>query len=90
MTLSLWAGFVIGIAFGIAVQRTGFCLNSAFRGVWIKSDGRKLAGFALAMAIALLATQSLEAFGVIDLRRSIYLSAPFSWLVIPLGGILFG
>jgi uncharacterized membrane protein YedE/YeeE len=90
LTLSLWAGFVIGIAFGVTVQRTGFCLNSAFRGVWITGDGRKLAAFTLAIAIAIAATQTLEGLGLIDLRRSIYLSSPVSWLVIPLGGVLFG
>lgn len=90
LTLSLWAGFVIGICFGIVVQRTGFCLNSGFRGAWIKGDGRKLASFALAMAIAILLTQTAEAIGLIDLRRSIYLSAPLSWLLLPLGGMLFG
>jgi hypothetical protein len=42
------------------------------------------------MAAALLLTQFIEGVGLIDLRRSIYLSAPFSWLVIPLGGAIFG
>lgn len=90
LTLSLWAGFVIGIVFGVTVQRTGFCLNTAFRGLLVTGDRRKLAGFLLAMALAVLLTQSLEASGIIDLRRSIYLSASFSWLVIPLGGAIFG
>ncbi len=90
LTLSLWAGFVIGILFGITVQRTGFCLNTAFRGLLVSGDRRKLAGFALAMSVAMLGTQASEAFGLIDLRRSIYLSAPLSWLVIPLGGAIFG
>lgn len=90
LTLSLWTGFVIGIAFGITVQRTGFCLNTAFRGLWVTGDRRKLSAFVLAMAVALLATQLSEGIGLIDLRRSIYLSAPFSWLAIPLGGALFG
>lgn len=90
LTLSLWAGFIIGILFGITVQRTGFCLNSAFRGLLVTGDRRKLASFGLAMAVALLGTQVAEAFGLIDLRRSIYLSASFSWLVIPLGGAIFG
>lgn len=90
LTLSLWAGFIIGIAFGITVQRTGFCLNTAFRGLLVTGDRRKVAGFALAMAVAVLGTQLSEAFGLIDLRRSIYLSAPLSWLVIPLGGVIFG
>ncbi len=90
LVLSLWAGLAIGAVFGVTVQRTGFCLNSAFRGALVTGDNRKLASFGLAMAIALLATQTLEASGLIDLRRSIYLSTPTSWLVVPLGGALFG
>lgn len=90
LTLSLWAGFAIGLAFGVTVQRTGFCLNTAFRGLLVSGDRRKFSGFLLAMALAVLLTQSLEASGVIDLRRSIYLSAQFSWLVAPLGGTIFG
>jgi uncharacterized membrane protein YedE/YeeE len=90
LTLSLWAGFLIGGAFGITVQRTGFCLNSAFRGLLVTGDRRKLSGFLLAMAVALLATQTLEALGLIDLRRTIYLSAASSWLTIPVGGAIFG
>ena len=90
LTLSLWAGVFIGALFGITVQRTGFCLNMAFRGLWVSGDRRKLSAFVLAMAVAVLATQICEALGLIDLSRSIYLSAPLSWLVIPLGGALFG
>jgi len=90
LALSLWAGFIIGITFGVTVQRTGFCLNTALRGAFVTGDGRKLAAFTLAMAIAVLVTQSLEASGLIDLRRSIYLSAASSWLTIPIGGVIFG
>lgn len=90
LALSLWTGFGIGIAFGVAVQRTGFCLNTALRGAFVTGDGRKLAAFFLAMAIAVSVTQLLEAFGYIDLSRSIYLSANSSWLTIPLGGVIFG
>jgi uncharacterized membrane protein YedE/YeeE len=90
LTLSLWAGFLIGGAFGITVQRTGFCLNSAFRGLLVTGDRRKLSGFLLAMAVAVLATQTFEALGLIDLRRTIHLSAASSWLTIPVGGAIFG
>src|SRR5262245_53496406 len=90
LTLALWTGFTIGILFGITVQRTGFCLNSGFRGFWVTGDGRKLRGFALAIAVAVIATQAMEAAGIVDLRRSIYVASPVSWLMIPLGGILFG
>ncbi len=90
LTLSLWAGLAIGIAFGITGQRTGFCLNTGFRGYWITGDGRKLRAFALALGVAVVGTQAIEAAGIIDLRRSIYVSSPLSWLVIPLGGVMFG
>jgi uncharacterized membrane protein YedE/YeeE len=90
LTIALVGGFLIGTTYGITVQRTGFCLNSAFRGLLVTGDRRKLASFALAMAVAVFATQLFAAFGLIDLRRSIYLSAPASWLLIPLGGALFG
>ncbi len=90
LTLSLWAGFAIGIAFGITGQRTGFCLNTGFRGYWITGDGKKLRAFALALGVAIVGTQAIEAAGIIDLRRSIYVSSPLSWFVIPLGGMMFG
>lgn len=90
LTIALLAGFLIGAAYGVTVQRTGFCLNSAFRGLLVSGDRRKLASFALAMAVAVVATQLSAAFGLIDLRRSVYLSAPSSWLLVPLGGALFG
>lgn len=90
LTVSLIGGLLIGAAYGVTVQRSGFCLNSAFRGLLVTGDRRKLASFVLAMAVAVLATQVSAAFGLIDLRRSVYLSAPASWLLIPLGGALFG
>lgn len=90
LTIALVGGFLIGATYGVTVQRTGFCLNSAFRGLLVTGDRRKLASFVLAMAVAVFATQVSAAFGLIDLRRSVYLSAPSSWLLIPLGGALFG
>jgi hypothetical protein len=88
--LSLWAGFAIGLVFGATGQRTGFCLTRALYGLWITGDGNKLRAFALALAVAVVGTQALDAAGLVDLRRSIYLSTGFSWLLLPLGGALFG
>jgi uncharacterized protein len=88
--LSLWAGFAIGLVFGATGQATGFCLNRGLHGFWITGNGVKIRAFALALAVAILGSQALDAAGVVDLRNSIYLGSTFSWLLLPLGGVLFG
>lgn len=88
--LSLWAGFALGLVFGAAGQVSGFCLNRGLRGLWVTGDGNKIRAFALALAVAVLGTQAAAAAGLIDLRQSIYLGSSFSWLLLPLGGALFG
>ena len=88
--LSLWAGFAIGLAVGATGQVTGFCLNRGLHGFWITGNGVKIRAFALALAVAILGSQALDAAGVVDLRKSIYLGTTFSWLLLPLGGVLFG
>jgi hypothetical protein len=88
--LSLWAGFALGLVFGATGQRTGFCLTRGLIGYWITGEGNKIRAFALALAVAVLGTQAADLAGLIDLRESIYLGASFSWLLLPLGGVLFG
>lgn len=88
--LTLWAGLAIGLVFGATGQITGFCLNRGLRGVFVTGDGTKIRAFALAIAVAMLGTQAAEAAGLVDLRISIYPAARFSWLLLPLGGALFG
>jgi uncharacterized membrane protein YedE/YeeE len=90
VTLTLWAGFALGIAFGVTVQRTGFCLNTGLRGFWVSGDRRMIRSFALALAVAILLSQAIHAFGIADLQKSLYPRASISWLLMPLGGMLFG
>jgi uncharacterized protein len=88
--LSLWAGFAVGLAFGAAGQVSGFCLTRGLVGYWVTGEGNKIRAFATALAVAILGTQAVDAAGLIDVRQSIYLGAGFSWLLLPVGGILFG
>ena len=88
--LVAWGGFVIGLLFGGFGQRTGFCLMRGLKHAWVDGDGRMLRSFAFAMAIAVLASHALEAFGYINLRDSIYIQRTFSWPLYLLGGALFG
>lgn len=88
--LVLWAGLAIGLLFGACGQATGFCLQRGLKEYWSGSKGYKLQGFGLALAVALLGTQALGASGLVDLDKSLYLMPTYSWLLMPLGGVLFG
>ncbi|MEB2399301.1 MAG: YeeE/YedE family protein [Alcaligenaceae bacterium] len=88
--LVLWAGFAIGLAFGAAGQITGFCLHRGLQEHWGKAEGYKLQAFALALAVALLGTHLLVLAGWVDIGRSLYMAPAFSWLLLPLGGLMFG
>lgn len=50
----------------------------------------KLRSFVLALAVAMAGTQWAHERGMIQLSQSIYVTNQFSWLLIPIGGILFG
>jgi uncharacterized protein len=84
------AGFLIGLCFGIVGLMSGFCLMSGLRNWWTQGDGRMIRTFALAAAVAIVATQLLAIAGLVDLDKSIYLQPSFSAPLILFGGILFG
>lgn len=86
----LYAGLLIGSAFGAVGLLSGFCLLSGLRGWWIERDDRMIRTFALALAVAIVATQTLVAAGLVDLGKSVYLQPSFSPAVMLLGGALFG
>src|SRR5690606_39232934 len=44
----------------------------------------------LALVVAILGTQAVVALGMLDLSTAIYTTPTFSWLLVPLGGVLFG
>ena len=86
----LGSGLLIGLVFGAIGLLSGFCSLSGLRNWWVERDGRMIRTFALAMAVAIIATQSLAAFGLVDLGKSLYLQPSFSPALILFGGLLFG
>lgn len=88
--ITLWAALAIGAVFGATGQSTGFCLYRGLRQAWTGQSGDKLRSFSLALAVAILGTQLLAWAGIINLSESIYLNPSLSWLLIPLGGLVFG
>jgi uncharacterized membrane protein YedE/YeeE len=88
--LVILAGLVIGLIYGSVGLLSGFCLMSSMRGWLAKGDGRLVRSYALAIAVAVAASQFLAGNGVVDLGKSIYLQPTFSVPVLFLGGLLFG
>jgi uncharacterized membrane protein YedE/YeeE len=83
-------GFVIGLAFGAVVQRTNFCTMGSISDLVLMGDGRRFRAWLLAIAVAIIGTQALYFGGVIDINKSIYLSANLGWLGAIIGGAMFG
>jgi uncharacterized membrane protein YedE/YeeE len=84
------AGLLIGLVYGAVGLLSGFCLMSSLRGWWAEGDSRLIRSFALAMGVAVAATQLLAASGAVDLGKSVYLQPSFSAPLMFLGGLLFG
>jgi uncharacterized membrane protein YedE/YeeE len=88
--LVILAGLVIGFIYGAVGLLSGFCLMSSMRGFLAEGDGRLVRSYALAIAVAIAASQVLAGSGAVDLGKSIYLQQSFSAPVLFLGGLLFG
>ncbi len=85
-----WAGLVIGLAFGVCGQITGFCLKRGLAGWWVEGEGTKIRALGLALAVALVGAQALDAAGLVALRTSLYMQPEISVLTLAAGGVLFG
>jgi len=88
--LVILAGLVIGLVYGAVGLLSGFCLVSSMRGWLAGGDGRLVRTYALAIAVAIGASQFLAGNGMVDLGKSIYLQQSFSAPVLFIGGLLFG
>src|SRR5438045_360809 len=89
-SIVILSGLVIGLVYGSVGLLSGFCLMSGMRGWLAEGDGRLVRTYALAIGVAIAATQLLAARGVVDLGKSIYLQPSFSAPLMFFGGLLFG
>jgi uncharacterized protein len=88
--IAILSGLVIGLIYGSIGLLSGFCMMSSLRGWWAEGDGRLVRTYALAIGVAIAASQLLAARGTVDLGKSIYLQTSFSAPVMFFGGLLFG
>ncbi|WP_158670210.1 YeeE/YedE family protein [Bradyrhizobium guangdongense] len=89
-TIAFACGLAAGAVLGVAGRAGRFCTLAMLEDAFFGSDLRRLKSFALAAAVALLATQMLAEFGIVDLSRSIYLTSSIGLGGAILGGLTFG
>ena len=92
----LWLSFFWGCAFGVAARLGQFCLLRGARQAVGQDPGvapgqaPALQSLALALAVALLASQGLHAWGWLDLNQAQLVRPNFSAWGVLAGGALFG
>jgi uncharacterized membrane protein YedE/YeeE len=79
-------GLIVGVAFGYALQRGRFCMNSTFRDILLVRDLTLLRAYLLALLIQMVGVRSMAALGLFGLGAI----APFFWMATLFGGFVFG
>ncbi len=80
-----WTGLLVGIAFGFALSRGRFCMNSAFRDILLLKDFTLAKAVALALLVEMLGFGLMAVLGIITLAPKPLLL----WANI-IGGFVFG
>ena len=83
-------GFLAGGVFGVITNKANFCTMGAVSD-WVNMGSKdRLRAWMLAIGLAILVTQSMNAAGIINLSDAFYLTPNFGWLGHILGGVIFG
>jgi len=83
-------GTFIGAAAGFTARRARLCSFGAIEDALMGGDTRRLRIFGLALALAMIATQTLILMDLLHPDQTRYLSSAVPWLSIILGSFLFG
>lgn len=83
-------GLGLGAAFGFVARRGRFCTLGAIEDSVYDNDTRRLRSWLLAIAVAIVGVHLLEAFGELDLTKSIYTGSRLELGALILGGLMFG
>ena len=87
---TLWLSLALGLVFGAVMQYSHFCTMGAVAD-WVNfGDTGRARMAAVAIAVAIVGTQLLAAFNVIDLSQSIYTGGRLMIAAYVIGGLSFG
>jgi uncharacterized protein len=89
-TTVVWATLAITSVMGFFMARSNFCTMGAVADIVNMGDWTRMRMWMLSIAVAIFGTQAMQFAGLIDLSKSIYTSASFTWLSYIVGGFLFG
>ena len=89
-SLVVWGGFVLAFVFGAVANKTNFCTMGAISDVVNMEHWGRIRMWLLAIAVAMIGTNLLYYFGLIDLSKSIYVRPSLPWLSLVVGGVSFG
>lgn len=81
----IFTGIAVGFAFGFALQRGRFCMNSAFRDIILMKDYTLLKAVGVAILVAMIGFAVMDRAGVIAVNP-----VPFFWGALMVGGFVFG
>lgn len=84
------SGALIGLVFGAVAGQANFCVMGAVSDWRTSGSIGRLGALALAMSVAIAGAQALDAAGITDLSRSMYLTPRINWAGAILGGLVFG
>src|SRR6056297_3123198 len=83
-------GLLTGITFGVAAQRSRFCLRAATVEFARGMMQDKVAVWLLTFSTAVVWVQAAQMFGLIDTTEARMMAVPGSWSGAIIGGLLFG
>jgi uncharacterized membrane protein YedE/YeeE len=86
----VWGGFGLALILGFVAAKTNFCTMGAISDVVNMEHWGRMRMWMLAIAIAMLGSNLLYYFDLIDLAKSVYQRPSLPWLSLLLGGTLFG
>lgn len=97
MTADIAAGFQagtvglgVGILLGLCARLGDFCTLGALETAFIGRDFRRIHIWSLALGVAVLTTHMADAWGLIDIGRTLYFSFVWNPLASVAGGLMFG
>ena len=85
-----WLAFALGVVFGAVAQHSHFCTMGAVADIVTMGDWNRMRLWLLAIATAVIGTNLLSYFDIIDLSKSLYTTSRLTWLSNLTGGALFG